>query len=117
MSGLTAAAFTAIDMTVSQGMPTLSTQASPDVVLGGSVVRLGPSERSGGRCATDRHRPVQAVRAQRRHLHGTPRLPVHEPSRAASPTTATATSGLYTPPQPGIYRFVATYNGDVNYAR
>lgn len=98
--------------TILRAQPVITTIASADIPLGGQLtdqatVQNLVSPVAGATVTFRLYPPADTVCA------GTP---VFVDSRPAtlSGTTATATSGAYTPTAAGVYHWIATYNGDAN---
>ena len=94
--------------------PTISTLASPDVSLGEGVLSdqatvgglVNPA--SNGTVTFRLYGPNDAT------CSGAPTFTDTRPLTLNSAQTGTAQSTSFTPGSPGVYRWVATYNGDVN---
>ena len=111
-SGLMPTPFVQQVITISRGFPTLTTQASPSVAVGGTIFDTATVAKPSPAAAN----PT-----------GTVTFTVYGPDNASCTGTpvgqsqnplagnGTATSTAFAVSQPGIYRFVATYNGDANY--
>ncbi len=96
------------ELTVNRALPTLATNASADVTLGGQVTdtaQLSAGSNPGGGSVTF-------------HLYGPNDATCAQPFIFVSTNTAsaggTATSNPFTPTSPGTYRWIAAYAGDAN---
>jgi hypothetical protein len=94
------------------GPPSITTAASGDIALGGQLTDqatvTGLVAPVGGATVTFRLYPPSDLACTGPAVF-TDARPV-----ALSGTTATATSGAYTPPTAGVYHWIATYDGDAN---
>jgi hypothetical protein len=105
----------AADQTILQALPTITTLASPDVTVGGTLTDQatvsGLVNPVAGSTVTFRLYPPSAGATCAGN-------PVHTSTKtlAISGSTGTATADSYTANEPGIYRWIATFNGDFNNA-
>jgi len=111
-SGLVVSPYVVNFTAVSRGIPTLTTQASPSVAVGGSISDTATVAKPSAGAAN----PTGTVmfRAFGPNDNTCTGVPVTESTKAVA-ANGTATSTPVVVNQAGVYRFVATYSGDGNY--
>ena len=104
-------------VTVLAGTPTLSTQASPSVPLGGSISDTALVSVPAGAATPTGTVEFRLYGPGNATCTGNPAFQSTNTLSPTSPTTATAASGSFTPAQTGLYRYLAKYGGDDNYVQ
>ena len=115
ISNLMPSTTSSVEITVTRAAPTIVTQASPSVAVGGTISDAATITGVAGVPAPTGTVTFQVYGPNDATCSG----PVFAASTngliPASSTSATATSGAFPVNQAGTYRFVASYSGDANY--
>jgi hypothetical protein len=110
MSGLTVESGPSIQLTVAGGTPTVSTQASPSVAVGGAISDSATVTRPGSGVTPTGNITFRLFGPDNASCAGAPIFTSTQPLSSGS-----AQSGSFSPTLPGTYRWVAAYSGDTNY--
>src|SRR5947208_950413 len=103
--------------TVLQVAPSsFTTSATPSATLGGPISDTASVTGPAGSPAPTGTVTFTVFGPNNATCTGTPVFTSAAQPLAGGPPTATATSGPFTPPSAGTYRWIAAYSGDANYA-